>query len=106
MLPPHSIEAATQRAEDVRQRLKELSGKYRNIVVVTHRGFIAFFVKGERFETCERRTYRFVGGEGKAESDEVRFGVDIGTMLRQDYGPTVIVQGFEDSQEFETALSL
>jgi broad specificity phosphatase PhoE len=100
-LPPHSVEAATKRAEDVRQRLKELSGKCRNIVVVTHRGFITFLVKGRRFETCERRAYRFMEGEGESESDEeTRFGVNVETMLRQDYGPTVLVQVItEDSED-------
>lgn len=50
--PPHSFEDATMRAERVRQRLKDLSRSYKNIILVTHRGFIAFLVKGERFDVC------------------------------------------------------
>ncbi|KAM0256037.1 hypothetical protein ACHAQJ_005236 [Trichoderma viride] len=50
--PPHSFEDAAARAERVRRRLKDLCRSYKNIVLVTHRGFIAFLVKGERFGVC------------------------------------------------------
>lgn len=50
--PPHSSEGAVVRAETVRRRLKELSRSYKNTFLVTHRGFIAFLVKGERFDVC------------------------------------------------------
>jgi broad specificity phosphatase PhoE len=50
--PPHSFEDAAARAEGVRRRLKDLSRSYKNIMLVTHRGFIAFLVKGERFDVC------------------------------------------------------
>lgn len=56
---PHTVESATTRAENVRKRLKELSATYSNIVIVTHRGFIGFLVKGRSFMTSELRTYRF-----------------------------------------------
>jgi len=46
-------ERATERAEDVRRRLKELTGeRYERIVVITHRGFAAFLVGGGRFGVC------------------------------------------------------
>ncbi|KAM5343980.1 hypothetical protein ACJ41O_012517 [Fusarium nematophilum] len=47
--PAHSFDGAAARAERVRNRLKELSLSYNNIMLITHRGFIAFLVKGERF---------------------------------------------------------
>jgi broad specificity phosphatase PhoE len=51
---PHSFDGAVSRAETVRARLKSLvdTGKYENILLVTHRGFIAFLVQDERFGTC------------------------------------------------------
>jgi broad specificity phosphatase PhoE len=49
---PHSHEEAGIRAERVRKRLKDLSGSYKHIVLITHRGFIAFLVQGERFGVC------------------------------------------------------
>ncbi|PNP56727.1 hypothetical protein THARTR1_03423 [Trichoderma harzianum] len=54
--PPHNFEGAVVRAETVRSRLKELSRSYKNIFLVTHRGFIAFLVKGERFDVCGMST--------------------------------------------------
>ena len=50
--PPHSFEDAALRAERVRQRLKHLSGCHKNIIFITHRGFIAFLVNGEGFDVC------------------------------------------------------
>lgn len=44
--PPHTIKDATMRAERVRHRLET---SYKNILLVTHRGFIAFLVQGTRF---------------------------------------------------------
>ncbi|KAI0518299.1 histidine phosphatase superfamily [Xylaria bambusicola] len=88
--PPHTIEGATIRAETVRRRLKELSKEYNNIVLITHRGFIAFLVKGDRYDVCESRSYQF-GIDEEAEVDALRFGVNRDTMLRQDFGPTVLV---------------
>jgi broad specificity phosphatase PhoE len=106
-LPPHSIEEATLRAEQVRLRFKGLSAEYKNIVVVTHRGFIAFLVKGERLKVCEGRGYGFwtEGGDGDGEDEDGdgdgdgeedgergRFGVNVDTGMRQDFGPTVLVE--------------
>lgn len=50
--PPHTVQGAIDRAETVRKRLQGLSAKYKNIVLITHRGFIAFMVQGERFDVC------------------------------------------------------
>ena len=50
--PPHTVEGAVARAEMVRRRLKELSTTYKNIALITHRGFIAFLVQGARFDAC------------------------------------------------------
>lgn len=48
----HTVDESTQRAERVRKSLKELSGLYKNILLVTHRGFLAFLVQGTRFNVC------------------------------------------------------
>ena len=88
--PPHSIEDATARAETVRQRLKELSKQYANIALITHRGFIAFLVQGDRFDVCETRSYRF-GTDREAEVESLRMGVNIDTNELQDFGPTILV---------------
>ena len=50
--PPHTAESAVVRAERVRHRLEELTITYKNIALVTHRGFIAFLVQGKRFDEC------------------------------------------------------
>lgn len=57
--PPHTVEGATVRAETVRARLKVLSATFQNIALVTHRGFIAFMVRGERFDVCGRSQSRY-----------------------------------------------
>lgn len=50
----HTFDGAQLRAEEVRRKLKVLidSGRYDHILLVSHRGFIAFLVQGERFATC------------------------------------------------------
>ena len=50
----HSAENARVRAEAVRSRIRDLvvGERYRHVVIVTHRGFAAWLVKGEKFETC------------------------------------------------------
>jgi broad specificity phosphatase PhoE len=48
----HTVEAATRRAERVRKSLKELTTKYQNILVISHRGFLAYLVRGLRFDVC------------------------------------------------------
>ena len=57
--PKYSAQEATERAERVRGRLRELNAVYENIYVITHRGFIAFLVQGERFDFCGR-FYTFI----------------------------------------------
>ncbi|KAH7313620.1 hypothetical protein B0I35DRAFT_435557 [Stachybotrys elegans] len=55
--PPHSFEDAVLRAERVRQRVKDLSHSYKNIILITHRGFIAFLVQGKRFDVCGKFSF-------------------------------------------------
>lgn len=86
--PPHTVEAATLRAEAVRKRLRELSKTYKNIVLITHRGFIAFLVQGVRFEVCETRSYRFGTDDECAAS---RIGTYCETQEPIDFGPTVLI---------------
>lgn len=88
--PEHSIEAATERAERVRRRLKDLSATYSNIAVITHRGIKAFLVKGKRFGLAEVRRYRFATEE-EAQNDDIRRGVNTDTLEEQDFGPTVMI---------------
>ncbi|EPS35627.1 hypothetical protein H072_10963 [Dactylellina haptotyla CBS 200.50] len=91
--PPHTIERATTRAEIVRQRLKRLSKIYKNIAIITHRGFIAFLVKGDRYDVCETRSYRFAteDEEAKAKMESARMGINIDTKATYDFGPTVLI---------------
>ncbi|KAJ4340201.1 hypothetical protein N0V95_007582 [Ascochyta clinopodiicola] len=86
--PPHTMAGATARAESVRMRLKELSKENSNIVLITHRGFIEFLVKGVRFDVCETRTYRFGTEE---ESKDVAVTTQSATQEHFEYGPTVLV---------------
>jgi broad specificity phosphatase PhoE len=88
--PQHTIEGATARAENVRVRLKQLSGTYSNIVIVTHRGLISFLAKGRRFDVCEVRSFRWATGE-ELEDETVKKGVNCDTLLEQEFGPTVMV---------------
>ncbi|KAF3062872.1 hypothetical protein CFAM422_010319 [Trichoderma lentiforme] len=76
--PPHSFEGAVVRAETVRRRLKELSRSYKNIFLVTHRGFIAFLVKGERFAA-------------ENEVNDQRQGVNCDAGEKQDFGPSLLL---------------
>ncbi|KAJ4854314.1 histidine phosphatase superfamily (branch 1) domain-containing protein [Trichoderma breve] len=85
--PPHSSEGAVVRAETVRRRLKELSRSYKNIFLVTHRGFIAFLVKGERFDVCECRSYRFAA---EGDVNDQRQGINCDTGEKQDFGPSLL----------------
>jgi len=89
--PAHSVEAATARAERVRKRLRRLASTYRNIVVVTHRGFAAYLVKGVRFGLCEWRSYRFAM-QDEAEDEGCRMGIHCETQEKLDFGPTVLVR--------------
>ena len=56
--PPHCTDDATVRAERVRRRLGEIAreGKYKDVVLVTHRGFAAFMVQGDRFSVCGKQS--------------------------------------------------
>jgi broad specificity phosphatase PhoE len=55
--PPHSTDDATVRAERVRWRVGEIAreGRYKDVVLITHRGFAAFMVQGERFSVCGKQ---------------------------------------------------
>jgi broad specificity phosphatase PhoE len=48
----NTTENAQLRALRVRSRLERHSKDYKNILVVTHRGFIAHLVSGGRFSNC------------------------------------------------------
>lgn len=53
----HTVEGATSRAEAVRKELIELPGS--DIVVIGHRGFIAFLVEtGKRFNNCGTMSFQ------------------------------------------------
>jgi len=79
---PHTVERAVERAEVVRKRLHMLSATCKSIAVVSHRGFLAFLVQGDRFAVCESRTYVF--GEGE------RMALNCDTEQLQDFGPTLL----------------
>lgn len=99
--PPHTTEGATKRAEGVRQRLKELSATHNNIALFTHRGFIAFLVRGDRYDVCETRSYRFAE---ETEKERLRFGVNVDLDEPQDFGPTVLVQQQQVHRETEDVI--
>jgi len=80
---PHSVGDTVKRAEVVRERLLQLSKTYKNIAIVSHRGFLAYLVQGDRFELCESRIYTF--GEGE------RMALNCDTEQLQDFGPTLLV---------------
>ncbi|KAF4453654.1 hypothetical protein F53441_3663 [Fusarium austroafricanum] len=88
--PIHTPDDATARAERVRRRLKEIArvGGYKDILLVTHRGIAAFLAKGERFNVCEHRSYRFAADD---EVEKERFGVNVDTGSKQDFGPTLLM---------------
>ncbi|XPS99423.1 hypothetical protein M3J09_008600 [Ascochyta lentis] len=86
--PPHTVAGANARAESVRRRLKEVSEVYRNIVVITHRGFIEFLVRGSRFDVCETRSYRFGRRDGREDAEA---GISGEAQEGFEYGPTVLV---------------
>ncbi|CAI6341913.1 unnamed protein product [Periconia digitata] len=88
--PENTAENATARAQRVRLRLQELSKTYANIAVITHRGFIAYLVKGRRFDVCERRSYRFAT-EKEENDDDIRKGKHCETLMEQNFGPNVLI---------------
>ena len=67
-----------------------LSKLHDSILLITHRGFIAFLVKDDRYDVCETRSYQFDTDE-ETEVDSLRFGVNIDTKAQQDFGATVLV---------------
>jgi broad specificity phosphatase PhoE len=88
--PLHTIVDATARAERVRKRLQHLSATFKNIVVISHRGLIAYLVKGRRFSSAESRSYRFAT-DIEAQNENVRWGVHCDLLQDQDFGPTVLL---------------
>jgi broad specificity phosphatase PhoE len=99
---PHTVPNAIERAERVRARLASLAPKYPNMVVITHRGLLAFLVKGRRFNVCEARSYRFVPKEEVAY-EEARRGLNCDTLKEQDFGPTVLVFVHNPTAELEAS---
>ncbi|KAH9882468.1 hypothetical protein J1614_000704 [Plenodomus biglobosus] len=87
----HSVAEAVGRAERVRARVKGLAGEGEHVLIVTHRGFAEYLVKGKRFGLGERRAYRFASAEEVGDED-VRMGIGCETGLEMDFGPTVLVR--------------
>ncbi|KAF2023285.1 phosphoglycerate mutase-like protein [Setomelanomma holmii] len=88
--PEHTEEGAIARAECVRNRLHGLSNKYRSIVVISHRGIIAFMVKGRRYNPAEFRSFRFAT-DVEAQDEGIRHGLNCDSLAKQDFGPTVLI---------------
>ncbi|KDR68430.1 hypothetical protein GALMADRAFT_146387 [Galerina marginata CBS 339.88] len=86
--PAHSFEDAAIRAEAVRKELMKLPGSH--IVVVGHRGLIAYMVdtKEVKFRNCEIRSYRFANAE---ELENRRYGVHE-LQCEYDFGPSLLVE--------------
>jgi broad specificity phosphatase PhoE len=80
----YSHEKAEKRAERVRRRVREHSA--RNIVLVTHRGFIGYLVERPKFGHCEIEVFNFTPVE-KAEL--ARYGKNY-HGVPTDYGPDVL----------------
>jgi broad specificity phosphatase PhoE len=88
--PYHTISDATFRAERVRKRLQRLSATFKNIAVISHRGLIAYIVKGRRFSPAESRSFRFAT-KVEADDEEIRRGLHCDLLQDQDFGPTVLL---------------
>jgi broad specificity phosphatase PhoE len=86
----HTITSAVARAERVRRRLHDLSATFKNIVLISHRGLIAFVVQGQRFNPAEVRSYRFAT-DSEAQDEKVRLGVHCDLLQGHDFGPTVLL---------------
>ncbi|KAF5013309.1 hypothetical protein FDECE_659 [Fusarium decemcellulare] len=93
--PPHTSEDATARAERVRERVKDLSRSYKNIVLITHRGFIAFLVKGDRFNVCGMTSQSFLSFvilfAAEEEVQVESHGINCDTGDKQDFGPSLLL---------------
>lgn len=88
--PSHTISDATERAVRVRQRLHHLSATFKNIAIVTHRGIIAYLVKGLRFNSAERRSYRFAT-HTEAQNEKVRHGLHCDLLIEHDFAPALLL---------------
>jgi hypothetical protein len=105
--PPHNTKNATTRAEEARRRLSTLSKSYKNIILVTHAGFIRYLVEGPSFGVCgmtssrsgcivtssnfqrtEVRPYRFAA---ESEVENLRYGLNHITGNTRDFGPTLLL---------------
>lgn len=92
----HTHAGAEERAENVRRRLKEHPA--RNIVLVTHRGFIAYLVQSHTFSNCEFGIFGFLSPED-AESKRMTYSSE---RVMTDYGPSVLSEG--GGSTFETSV--
>jgi broad specificity phosphatase PhoE len=86
----HTTTDAVVRAERVRRRLYGLSTRYKSIVVISHRGLLAFLVQGRRFNPAELRSYRFATGE-ETQDKKTRQGLHCESLQELDFGPTVLL---------------
>lgn len=86
----HNVADATERAERVRKRLLDLSERFKNIAVISHRGFIAYLVQGRRFEPAESRSYTFAS-DAEAQARTNRRGLHCDLLQEHDFGPTVLL---------------
>jgi broad specificity phosphatase PhoE len=86
----HTIVDATERAERIRQRLYLLSTTFKNIIVITHRGIIAYLVQGQRFNPAEVRSYRFAT-DAEAQDKTLRRGLHCDLLDEYDFGPTILL---------------
>ena len=87
----HTHERAEKRAERVRRRIREHPS--RNIVLVTHRGFIGYLVERPKFRNCEIEVYNFALVEKAAL---IRYGKNY-HGIPTDYGPNVLCPAYEPS---------
>jgi len=62
---PHSDGAALERAERVKAALWKCDEK--DIVIVSHRGFISYLVGGPQFTNCEIRSYMLTSEKERAK---------------------------------------
>jgi broad specificity phosphatase PhoE len=102
--PPHTIADATERAVRVRQRLRHLSTTFRNIALVTHRGIIAYLVRGRRFSPTELRSYRFAT-DAEAQDEKVRYGLHCDLLVQYDFSPALLLLHDGQMQEGISAAS-
>jgi len=85
---PQRPSDAAARAERVRLRVKGLTGAYRSILLVTHRGFCTYLVQGADFTNAECRAYRFAE---PAEGLIGQWAINNDSKQRISYGPSLLV---------------